>query len=124
MDSVKILLVEDNVINQKLANLCLSKWGMGVTIANHGKEALNLIQSRDFQLVLMDLQMPEMDGYESTARIRAMEDPYFKTVPILAFSASSMIDSREKAMAFGMTDFVNKPLLVEELQDKINTYVN
>lgn len=123
MKNVNVLLVEDNEVNQILAGLCLRKWGMGVTIANHGKEALNLIQSRSFQVVLMDLQMPEMDGYESTTRIRAMEDVYFKTVPIIAFSASSMIDSKEKAMEHGMTDFVHKPLLAEELQHKINTYV-
>lgn len=123
MKNVNVLLVEDNEVNQILAGLCLRKWGMGVTIANHGKEALSLIQSRSFQVVLMDLQMPEMDGYESTTRIRAMEDVYFKTVPIIAFSASSMIDSKEKAMEHGMTDFVHKPLLAEELQHKINTYV-
>jgi CheY-like chemotaxis protein len=123
MKNVNILLVEDNQVNQMLAGICLRKWGMGVTIANHGGEALDLIKSREFQLVLMDLQMPEMDGYESTSKIRAMEGSYFKNVPIIAFSASSMIDSKEKAMEFGMTDFVNKPLMAEELQNKINTYV-
>src|SRR6186713_3262863 len=123
MKNVNVLLVEDNQVNQMLAGICLRKWGMGVTIANHGKEALSLIQSRDFQVVLMDLQMPEMDGYESTIRIRAMEDSYFKNIPIIAFSASSMIDSKEKAMEHGMTDFVTKPLMAEELKSKINAYV-
>jgi len=122
MASTKILLVEDNAINQLIVSTCLRKWGMMVTVANHGKEALMLIQSRDFQLVLMDLQMPEMDGYESTTKIRSMEDPYFKTVPIISFSASSMIDTKEKALQYGMTDFIGKPLMMDELRDKIDTY--
>lgn len=122
MANTKILLVEDNAINQLIVSTCLRKWGMMVTVANHGKEALVLIQSRDFQLVLMDLQMPEMDGYESTSKIRLMEDPYFKTVPIISFSASSMIDTKEKALKFGMTDFIGKPLMMDELKTKIDTY--
>lgn len=122
MTSTKILLVEDNAINQLIVSTCLRKWGMMVTVANHGKEALVLIQSRDFQLVLMDLQMPEMDGYESTSKIRSMEDPYFKTVPIISFSASSMIDTKEKALQYGMTDFIGKPLMMDELRNKIDTY--
>ena len=122
MTSTKILLVEDNAINQLIVSTCLRKWGMMVTVANHGKEALMLIQSRDFQLVLMDLQMPEMDGYESTSKIRSMEDPYFKTVPIISFSASSMIDTKEKALQYGMTDFIGKPLMMDELRNKIDTY--
>jgi len=122
MASTKILLVEDNAINQLIVSTCLRKWGMMVTVANHGKEALVLIQSRDFQLVLMDLQMPEMDGYESTSKIRSMEDPYFKTVPIISFSASSMIDTKEKALQYGMTDFIGKPLMMDELRNKIDTY--
>ena len=122
MTNTKILLVEDNAINQLIVSTCLRKWGMMVTVANHGKEALVLIQSRDFQLVLMDLQMPEMDGYESTSKIRSMEDPYFKTVPIISFSASSLIDTKEKALKFGMTDFIGKPLMMDELRTKIDTY--
>jgi len=124
MTSTKILLVEDNAINQLIVSTCLRKWGMMVTVANHGKEALVLIQSRDFQLVLMDLQMPEMDGYESTSKIRSMDDPYFKTVPIISFSASSMIDTKEKALQYGMTDFIGKPLMMDELKLKIDTYTN
>ena len=124
MASTKILLVEDNAINQLIVSTCLRKWGMMVTVANHGKEALVLIQSRDFQLVLMDLQMPEMDGYESTSKIRSMDDPYFKTVPIISFSASSMIDTKEKALQYGMTDFIGKPLMMDELKLKIDTYTH
>lgn len=125
MKNEKVLLVEDTVINQMVVNTCLSKQGIGVTIANHGKEALDLIQSKDFQLVLMDLHMPEMDGYESTLKIRSMDDYYFKTVPIILFSATSIIDAqeKEKAVAIGFTDFMNKPFTKSELSCITNTYV-
>jgi CheY-like chemotaxis protein len=123
MKNINILLVEDNEVNQIVASTLLKRWGIGVTIAPDGKQALILIQEKRFQLVLMDLQMPEMDGFESTKQIRALEDQYFKNVPIIAFTASSMISSRESAMAFGMTDFVSKPLDPQELQEKIDSYL-
>jgi len=125
MKNVKILLVEDTIINQIVVDKSLSKQGIGVTIANNGKEALELIQSKEFQLVLMDMNMPEMDGYESTQKIRAMNDPYFKTVPIILFSASAMMDAaeKEKAIAIGITSFVSKPFGADELSCIINTYI-
>jgi CheY-like chemotaxis protein len=123
MNTVNILLVEDNEVNQIVASTLLRKWGIGVSIASNGKEAIDLIQGKNFSMVLMDLQMPEMDGYESTYKIRALEDLYFKTVPIIAFSASSAINTKDKAIGFGMTDFMTKPLRAEELKEKIKTYV-
>ena len=123
MKSANVLLVEDNYINQRVAGAFLKKWGYSVTIANDGKEALMLITSKNFQVVLMDLQMPEMDGFESTNRIRSMEDPYYKNIPIIAFSASSSINSKAVAQSYGMTDFINKPLMVEEFQLKIDEYL-
>jgi signal transduction histidine kinase/CheY-like chemotaxis protein/ligand-binding sensor domain-containing protein len=83
-----ILLVEDNKVNQLVAVNFLKKWGMKTTIAQNGKEAVQLIKDKSFDLVLMDLQMPEMDGYEATRLIRAMDEPYFNEVPIIALSAS------------------------------------
>lgn len=123
MHSIHILLVEDNQVNQVVASTILRKRNIDVTIAQNGKEALVLIQSKIFHMVLMDLQMPEMDGYESTHHIRTYEDPYFKNIPIIAFSASSMINTKQKAATFGMTDFINKPLIPDELQEKINSYI-
>jgi CheY-like chemotaxis protein len=123
MKSANVLLVEDNFINQKVVVAFLSKWGHQVTIANDGREALVLVTSKCFQMILMDLQMPEMDGYESTTRIRSMEDPYYKNIPIIAFSASSAITSKEKAMEFGMTDFINKPLTIEDFRNKVDEYL-
>lgn len=122
--SVRVLLVEDNRVNQIVASNFLKKWGIDVAYANHGKEAIEMIQDKSFQLILMDLQMPEMDGYEATRRIRAMEhDSYFKNVPIVALTASAMADIRGKVTDLGMNDFVSKPFQPEELQSVIGKYV-
>jgi CheY-like chemotaxis protein len=122
MKGVNILLVDDDEINRLVATTFLRKWEIAVTIATNGIEALESIKSKKFQMVMMDLHMPEMDGYECTSKIRAMEDPYFKEVPIIVFSASYTIDSKRKAAEYGMTDFMNKPFRHEELQEKIMTY--
>ncbi|MFZ6010668.1 MAG: response regulator [Bacteroidota bacterium] len=119
----KILLVEDNPVNQKIASHFLVKWGYQVTVANDGKEAVNLISNKDFELVLMDLQMPEMDGVEATQQIRSMGDSYFKSVPIIAFSASALSETKEKAEQLGMNDFLAKPLNPEEMHRKVNWYI-
>jgi CheY-like chemotaxis protein len=121
-NNLNILLAEDNKISQVVARTLLRKWGMDVTVANDGMEALLLVKARNFNLILMDLQMPIMDGYEAVHTIRSFDDAYFKTVPIIAFSASSTVDSREKAMVFGMTDCIQKPFSAEELKQKIDTY--
>ena len=120
---INVLLVEDNPINQFVAVKMLQRWGMEVTVANHGQEALGLVGSKPFELVLMDLDMPVMDGYESTRQIRQMEGLHFKTLPIIAFTASEVTDSREKAFHAGMTDFVTKPLQQEELQSTIDKHI-
>jgi len=116
---LKVLVVEDNIINQVIASSFLKKWGMTVAIANDGKEALDMIQENQFDLVLMDLQMPVMDGYEATQTIRSYSDTYFKTVPIFALSASAMLEEKEKAMKYGFSDFVTKPFQPQELREKI-----
>ena len=122
--SVKVLLVEDNRVNQIVASNFLHRWGIEVDFANHGREALEMIQSKAYQLVLMDLQMPEMDGYEASKRIRALDhDPYFKEVPIVALTASAMIDIKAKVLETGMNDFISKPFQPDELQAKIGKYV-
>jgi CheY-like chemotaxis protein len=121
--SINILLVEDNLINQKVACQFLTKWGMNVTVANHGKEALELLHRQRYNLILMDLQMPEMDGYEATRCIRSRGDDYARIVPIIAFTASSQADSREKAEMLGMNDYLTKPVNPEEMHNKITHYI-
>jgi PAS domain S-box-containing protein len=122
--SIKILLVEDNPVNQVVAFKFLKKWGITVDLANHGKEAVEMIRNKSYQLVLMDLQMPEMDGFEASRTIRAMNhDPYFKTVPIIALTASAMIDIKDQVIEIGMNDFISKPFRPEELQAIIGKYV-
>jgi CheY-like chemotaxis protein len=120
---IKILLVEDDLVNQKLATQLLTKWGMEVTIAHDGMEAIDLLQQKTFNLILMDLNMPVMDGREATSQIRASFDPYFRNVPILAYTASSSVDSKEKAEKLGMNDFVSKPLDPPQLHFKITQYL-
>lgn len=124
MKKINVLLVDDDEINRLVACTFLKKWDVGVTVATHGREAIDLIKDKSFQMVMMDLHMPEMDGYECTKQIRAMEDLYFKQVPIIVFSASYTIDTKKKAMDHGMTDFMNKPFRAEELLEKISLYTS
>jgi CheY-like chemotaxis protein len=119
-----VLLVEDNLMNQFVVTRVLNQMGIEVTTANNGKEAVDLVSSKRFQLILMDIQMPEMDGWEATRQIRRMPDSYFQNIPILAFTASSLIDSKEKARQYGMDDFLLKPFDLKDIQTKINHYIN
>jgi len=115
----KILLVEDNQMNQELAVSLLNSVGLSSMIANNGKEALDMLQKDSFDLVLMDIQMPIMDGLTATKEIRAREDEYFKKVPILAMSARAFQKDTEECLAAGMNAHIVKPidpsLLYEEL---------
>lgn len=120
---LSVLLVEDNKLNQLVAKEFLGQWGLQVTIASNGVEALQKIQSKTFDLVLMDLQMPEMNGYEATQEIRSLSDRYFKEVPIIALTASAMMDMREKVVSYGMNDFMSKPFQPDELHKLITKYV-
>jgi PAS domain S-box-containing protein len=120
---VKIMLVEDNKVNQIVAINFLQKWGIEVVVANHGREAIEKILTKEFDLVLMDLQMPMMNGYEATELIRSMEDKYFKRVPIIAMTASAMGEMRDRVLTVGMTDFMTKPFKPEDLQRVIVKHV-
>jgi PAS domain S-box-containing protein len=121
--SIHVLLVEDNRVNQIVATNFLKKWGIEVSIANTGIEAVEMAQRKTFQLILMDLQMPEMDGYEATRQIRALSDSYFQSLPIIALTASAMTEIQGKILASGMNDFISKPFQPEALQEKIASYV-
>ncbi|WP_200236442.1 response regulator [Lamprobacter modestohalophilus] len=108
-----LLLVEDNAINQELAMELLTTNGMTVEVANNGQEALDLLEQQHFDGVLMDCQMPIMDGYAATRAMR--QDPRYRQLPILAMTANVMTGDREKAIAAGMNDHIGKPVKVREL---------
>jgi signal transduction histidine kinase/CheY-like chemotaxis protein len=113
LEGVKVLLAEDNEINQELAIELLQRVGMQVTVARDGRIALELLKAHTFDVVLMDCQMPGMDGYEATRRIR--QTPQWQGLPIIAMTANAMLGDREKALAAGMNDHVAKPIDVEDL---------
>src|SRR5262249_13307079 len=106
---LRILLVEDNPVNQKLALAHLVRGGHAVTIAGNGKEALSCLAGAEFDLVLMDIQMPEMDGLEATARIREAERGTDRRLPILALTANAPPGDRERCREAGMARYMTKP---------------
>jgi len=112
---LNILLAEDNAINQRLAARLLEKRGHRVSVAANGVEALAAIRDRGFDVVLMDVQMPEMDGFETTAAIRSLEAPLGRHTPIVAMTAHAMTGDRERCLAAGMDGYVSKPLRIDEL---------
>ena len=117
---LKILLAEDNLVNQKLAVKVLSKHGYGVTVAGNGQEAVNLFCEDRFDVVLMDVQMPEMDGFEATGRIRDLEKGRDTHVPIIAMTAHAMKGDREKCLAAGMDAYVSKPIKPDQLMEAMD----
>ncbi|MEO8131250.1 MAG: response regulator, partial [Bryobacteraceae bacterium] len=116
-DHFRILLAEDNPVNQKYARALLGKWGYDIHVANNGVEAVKAAAVERFDLVLMDLQMPELDGYQATAEIR--RNPAYAHVPIIAMTARAMEGDREECLRFGMNDYVSKPVRPQTLADAI-----
>ena len=114
----KILLVEDNEVNQEVASGMLAKLGYSVEVAANGLEALVCLQRTNFDLVLMDCQMPVLDGYETTARIRRGEVPQ-RSIAIIALTANAMEGDADKCLAAGMNDYLAKPIDVSELANKL-----
>ncbi len=122
LNGVNILLAEDNKYNMVIAKDFLNSWGAEVTTAMDGKQALESAKSKEFDLILMDLQMPIMDGYEATESIRSLEDPYFQEIPILALSASTLSRVKAKAMSAGMNGFITKPFNPEDFFGKVREH--
>jgi CheY-like chemotaxis protein len=113
--SLKILLAEDNPVNQKLAVRLLEKRGHKLTVAKNGREALAALQQEAFDLVLMDIQMPEMDGFEATAAIRESERGTGKHQPIVAMTAHAMKGDDRRCLDAGMDGYLAKPIRSEEV---------
>jgi CheY-like chemotaxis protein len=107
---LRVLLVEDNLINQKVASRLLEMHGHAVVIAGNGREALDVLDEADFDLVLMDVQMPEMDGLTATAAIRKREQQSGRHLPIVALTANAMSGDRERCLEAGMDGYVAKPV--------------
>ena len=120
--SLSILLAEDNQLNQKLALALLHKWGHRVDVANNGIEALALHKSKTFDLILMDLQMPLMGGFEATAAIRAREKAGAKKTVVIAMTANALEGDREKCIAGGMDDYLSKPFKADMFSGILKKY--
>jgi CheY-like chemotaxis protein len=119
---LRLLLVEDNIINQKVALRYLQKWEIEADLAENGLICLQKIREKDYDIILMDLQMPEMDGYTAAIEIRKNEEIKYKEIPIIALSATALLDTKQKVQQAGMTDYIAKPFVPNELFTIIEQY--
>ncbi|MEO8472887.1 MAG: ATP-binding protein [Chryseolinea sp.] len=119
----KVLLVEDNQVNQYVAKNYLDRWGLAVDFASDGLKAVEMIKDKSYHIVLMDLQMPKMDGYTAAKTIRSMADSYFKEIPIIALTAEAMVEIKQKAFDHGMNGYVTKPFNAEELHNVVFKFI-
>lgn len=121
---LRILLAEDNVVNQKLAVRILEKRGHTVEVANNGREAVNALEYGHFDLILMDVQMPEMDGFEATRTIRKREEITGEHIPIIAMTAHSMKGDKERCLDSGMDGYVSKPVQPKDLFEAVEGLIS
>jgi signal transduction histidine kinase/DNA-binding response OmpR family regulator/HPt (histidine-containing phosphotransfer) domain-containing protein len=119
---LRILLTEDNLVNQKVAKRVLEKEGHVVTVCQNGREAVEAVRADHFDLILMDIQMPVMDGYEATAAIREWEGATGRRLPIIALTARALKGDRERCLGGGMDAYVTKPLRPQTLLDAIGEF--
>jgi two-component system, sensor histidine kinase and response regulator len=120
-DSIRALVAEDNVVNQRLIKRVLEKLGCRVDLACNGYEAVAMARALQYDIVLMDCSMPEMDGYQATAELRSSQPAGQHRLPIVALTAHAMPEDRAKCLAAGMDDYLSKPVdtgLVREVLDR------
>jgi CheY-like chemotaxis protein len=122
-DGKRILVAEDNAMNRKYIDTLLRKWNIEHFFAHNGREAYEMCQEDHYDLVLMDIQMPEMDGYEACHAIRELPGLNNRT-PIIALTASAMLSQRDKAFNAGMNDYLSKPFKPLQLFEKICLYID
>jgi len=119
---IRVLVAEDNVVNQKVAERMLDRLGLRADMAANGREAVRMFELLPYDLVFMDCQMPEMDGYEASREIRRREGPG-RHVPIIAMTADAMAGCREQCLEAGMDDFIAKPVAMEALFEALRRWV-
>ena len=120
----RILLVEDNELNREIANELLCDMGLEVVCATDGDEAVSILnERRDIDLVLMDIQMPKMDGYTATRVIRSSDDEYLRTLPIVAMTANAFEEDKQRALEAGMNDHLTKPMDLKRIKATIGRYI-
>ena len=121
----RVLLVEDNKVNQKIASVMMTKLHLDLDIANDGQEAVQLLAQRDYDVVLMDCQMPVMDGFEATACIRLGEQGVRQPdIPIIAMTANAMTGDRDQCLEVGMNDYISKPIDPQLFHEILGKWLN
>ncbi|GGH75670.1 polar amino acid transport system substrate-binding protein [Pullulanibacillus pueri] len=123
VNKAEILLVEDHPVNQKVAQFQLKKLGFHVETASNGREAIQKLEENHYAMILMDIQMPEMDGIEATQKIRSM-DPSIAKTPIIAMTANALPTDKEKYLLAGMDDYISKPVKLAELHGVLEKWLN
>jgi two-component system, sensor histidine kinase and response regulator len=122
-DVLSVLVAEDNLVNQRLATRLLEKRGHRVSLAGNGREALSALEKQSYDLVLMDIQMPEMDGLEATAMLRQGEKGSERHQPVIALTAHAMKGDQERCLDAGMDGYLTKPIRPQELDEILDKYV-
>jgi len=123
MGSMRVLIAEDNQVNVMLMKKLFSKWGIVPVIAENGERAIEMVQYGNFDIILMDLQMPILNGFDAAIEIRKMRDPRKANIPIIALTASALFDIKERVFSSGMNDYVSKPFKPDELREKMQNLV-
>ncbi|MDB5137758.1 MAG: response regulator [Mucilaginibacter sp.] len=123
MGNIRVLIAEDNLVNVMLMKKLFSKWGITPTIAENGERAIEMVQYGNFDIILMDLQMPVLNGFDAAIEIRKMRDPRKANIPIIALTASALFDIKERVFSSGMNDYVSKPFKPDELREKMQNLV-
>lgn len=116
MSNNRVLLAEDNLFNQKVAVAMLKKLGLTTDIANNGQEVLDKLAHEEYALILMDCEMPQLDGFETTTLIRSEEENHGQRIPIVAMTAHSSPEDRENCLNVGMDDYISKPFKIDDLK--------
>ena len=119
LNNLRVLIAEDNMVNVMLMKKLLSKWGIVPTVAENGERAIEMVQYGNFDIILMDLQMPILNGFDAATEIRKMRDPKKANIPIIALTASALFDIKERVFSSGMNDYVSKPFKPDELKEKM-----